>query len=122
MAMRRTRVKICGLTRPQDVRFAVDAGVDAIGLVCYPPSKRYLSPDDATRLRAGIPAFVSTVCLFVDPAPDEVRLVMDQVRPDLLQFHGDESAEFCRQFNVPYLKAFRVGAPGLDTAHKLASH
>ncbi|CAM5791066.1 phosphoribosylanthranilate isomerase [Castellaniella caeni] len=115
----RTRIKVCGLTRPGDVAAAVDLGVDALGLVFYPPSRRALSLDHAAALRRQVPAFVSTVALFVNPSVAEVEQVLARVRPDLLQFHGEEPPRFCAQFGVPYLKAFRVGAPGLDSAANL---
>ena len=116
----RTRIKICGITRPVDLSAAVALGADAVGFVFYPPSKRCLTPDQARTLRALVPAFVSTVALFVDPSREEVDAVVRSARPALLQFHGDESPEQCENFGVPYLKAFRVGAPGLDTPHGLA--
>src|SRR5690606_19817765 len=119
---RRTRVKICGLTRGGDVQAAVAAGADAIGLVFYPPSRRYLDLGAATALREAVPAFVDAVALFVNPSVAEVREVIEAVRPDLLQFHGEESPDFCAQFGVRYLKGFRVGAPGQDTAEALAAH
>ncbi|MER1968109.1 phosphoribosylanthranilate isomerase [Castellaniella sp. GW247-6E4] len=118
----RTRVKVCGLTRRDDVRAAVDAGVDAIGLVFYPPSRRYLNAGAAATLRDLVPAFVDTVALFVNPSVADVREVIEAVGPDLLQFHGEESPQFCTQFGVRYLKGFRVGAPGQDTADALAAH
>lgn len=119
---RRTRVKICGLTRPDDVRAAVDAGADAIGLVFYPPSRRFLDVGAAAALRELVPAFVDVVALFVNPAVAEVDEIIRCVNPDLLQFHGEETPEFCRQFGVRYMKGFRVGAPGQDTADVLAAH
>ena len=117
---RRTRVKICGLTRAQDLDTAVAAGADAIGLVFYPPSRRCLTIEQAVALRAQVPAFVIVTALFVNPDIEAVEQVMDLVRPDLLQFHGEESPAFCAQFGVRHLKAFRVGAPGLETAAGLA--
>lgn len=119
---RRTRVKVCGLTRRDDVRAAVDAGADAVGLVFYPPSRRFLDVGTAAALRDLVPAFVDAVALFVNPSVAEVREVIETVGPDLLQFHGEESPEFCAQFGVRYLKGFRVGAPGQDTAETLAAH
>ena len=112
----RTRIKICGLTRAQDVRACVQSGADALGFVFYPPSKRFVSAAHAAELCADLPAFVSTVALFVNPAPETVNDVLQTLRPSLLQFHGDETPSFCASFGVPYLKAFRVGGPGLDTA------
>ena len=104
----RTRVKICGITRAEDARAACEAGADAIGLVFYPASPRFLSHERARMLRDGLPAFVTTVALFVNPSRDEVERVIDRVRPGALQFHGDEPPEFCERFGLPYLKACRV--------------
>jgi len=115
-----TRIKICGITREEDVLAAVEAGADAIGLVCFEGSKRYVTPARAAQLRKQAPPFVSVVTLFVNAHPDSVRAVIDQVRPDLLQFHGDELPDDCQQYRHPYLRALRVGAPGLDTADGLA--
>lgn len=111
----RTRVKMCGLTRPEDLHAAVQAGADAIGLVMYPKSLRAVSLEQACQLRAAVPAFVDVVALFVNASRDEVQDVIKQLKPDLLQFHGDESPQYCESFNHRYLRAFRVGAPGLDT-------
>jgi len=104
----RTRTKICGLTRPEDAVAAVDAGVDAIGLVFYPPSPRAVTPEQAQAIVAPIPAFVSVTALFVNPTAEQVQSLLDAVRIDLLQFHGDEDEAFCAQFNRPYIKAIRV--------------
>jgi phosphoribosylanthranilate isomerase len=109
----RTRIKICGLTRVRDVRAAVDAGADAIGLVFYPPSPRFLALEAAAGLREAVPPFVTTVALFVNPPAEQVLAVLERVRPSLLQFHGEETPEFCAQFGLPYLKACRV-RPGVD--------
>lgn len=111
----RTRIKICGLTRPQDVESAVLAGADAVGLVFYGSSKRAVGLEQAARLRQHVPAFVNVVALFVNASAQEVEQVIEQVQPDLLQFHGDESVEFCTSFKRRYIRAFRVGGPGLDT-------
>ncbi|NYT64956.1 phosphoribosylanthranilate isomerase [Alcaligenaceae bacterium] len=118
----RTRVKICGLTRLPDVQAAVAAGTDAIGMVFYPQSSRAVTLEQAVTLRAAVPAFVSVVALFVNAEPDQVRAVIDQVQPDLLQFHGDESPAYCQGFNYRYMRAFRVGAQGMDTAAGLLQH
>jgi phosphoribosylanthranilate isomerase len=104
----RTRVKICGMTRVEDVQAAAQAGADAIGLVFYPPSPRFLSLDWARQLTSEVPPFVSTVALFVNPTAAEVYSVVERVKPAMLQFHGEEAPEFCEQFGVPYLKAYRV--------------
>jgi len=104
----RTRVKICGLTREQDVQAAVQAGADAIGLVFYEPSPRYVEIELAQRLAESVPAFVTVTGLFVNAGQACIQAVLDKVRIDLLQFHGDEPATFCAQFSRPYIKALRV--------------
>lgn len=111
--MSRTRIKICGLTRPQDVRAAVMAGADAIGFVFYPPSPRNVGFDQAAALAAELPPFVSAVGLFVNPAPAFVQQALQQVPLQLLQFHGDESEAECAQYGRPWIKAARV-RPGVD--------
>ena len=109
----RTRVKICGITRPVDARVAAEAGADAIGLVLYPPSPRYLSVERGLEIRDAVPAFVQTVALFVNPDAAQVAQVLGRVKPALLQFHGEETPQFCGQFGMPYVKACRV-RPGVD--------
>jgi phosphoribosylanthranilate isomerase len=104
----RIRVKICGITRAEDARAAARAGADAIGLVFYPPSPRCLTPAQARGLREALPPFVSAIALFVNPAQAEVERVLAEVRPDALQFHGEEDPAFCAQFGLPYIKACRV--------------
>lgn len=108
-----TRIKICGLTRAEDVHEAIDAGADALGLVFYPPSPRFVSPDSAASLARLVPPFVTTVGLFVNAAPEFVRDVLAAVPIHLLQFHGDEDDAYCRQFDRPYVKAARM-KPGVD--------
>ena len=93
MSFMRTRIKICGLTREQDIEAAVSAGVDAIGFVFYAKSKRCLTPTRAAQLRRTVPAFVDVVALFVNPDPADVQVVLDQIGPELLQFHGDETPQ-----------------------------
>lgn len=115
----RTRVKICGFTRAQDIDAAVQLGADAVGFVFYPKSARMLSTEQAAALRARVPAFVQAVSLFVNASESVVREILEQVQPDLLQFHGEESPQECRRYAHPYIKAFRVGAPGLDTVDGL---
>ncbi|SDS14478.1 phosphoribosylanthranilate isomerase [Halopseudomonas xinjiangensis] len=107
------RVKICGITRPEDALAAAQAGADAIGLVFYPESPRNVSPQVAARIVKALPPFVTSVGLFVDASEAEVRSVLDEVPLDILQFHGDEPDAFCRQFGLPYMKALRV-RPGDD--------
>lgn len=109
----RTRVKICGLTRTGDARAAAQAGADAIGLVFYPPSPRYLSVERAVEIRDALPPFVQTVALFVNADGAQIAQVIGRVHPAMLQFHGDETPQFCAQFGLPYVKACRV-RPGVD--------
>lgn len=110
----RTRIKICGITRPADARAAAEAGADAVGLVFYPPSPRYLSLEGAVEIRDALPPFVQTVALFVNPDAAQVAQVIGRVKPSLLQFHGEETPAFCEAFGLPYVKACRV-KPGVDT-------
>lgn len=117
----RTRIKICGLTREQDVELACALGADALGFVFYPKSKRCLTPARAAQLAQRRDVFVSSVALFVDPAADLVSTVIQTMSPTYLQFHGDETPAQCEQFNWPYIKAFRVGAPGLQSPEELLS-
>lgn len=102
------RIKICGLTRNQDVQVAVAEGADALGFVLYAPSPRAVTAEQAASLIKHAPAFVTTVALFVDESAEEIYRALDVCSFDLLQFHGNESPEFCRQFNRPYMKAIRV--------------
>lgn len=111
--MSRTRIKICGLTRPEDVQSSISAGADAIGMVFYASSPRYVTADQAGALAAMVPPFVTRVGLFVNEDPATVRNVMAVVRMELLQFHGDEDDAYCRQFQKPFIKAARV-KPGDD--------
>ncbi|WP_417566745.1 phosphoribosylanthranilate isomerase [Marinobacter sp.] len=106
------RVKICGLTRPEDVDAAVECGADALGFVFYGPSPRAVNADQAAALVRRVPAFVSVVGLFVNPSRQEVEAVLDKVPLDLLQFHGDETAAFCLGFGRRWIKAIRVREPG----------
>ena len=114
----RTRVKVCGITRAADARAAAEAGADAIGLVFYPPSPRYLSGERAVEIRDALPPFVQSVALFVNPDAPQVAQVIGRVKPALLQFHGEESPQFCAQFGVPYVKACRM-KPGVDALEYL---
>ena len=108
-----TRVKICGITRVQDVQAVANSGADALGLVFYDKSPRYVSLQQAAQLAHAAPPFVTLVGLFVNASAEYVRAAMEHAPLDLLQFHGDESPEFCAQFGRPYLKAIRVKA-GVD--------
>ena len=114
------RVKICGLTRLEDVLVAVEAGADAIGLVFYPPSPRYVDLDKAAELARAVPPFVTIVGLFVNANPALVRETLAVVPIHLLQFHGDEDEAYCRQFDRPYMKAARI-RPGMDLVQYAAA-
>lgn len=107
------RIKICGLTRAEDVQAAVAAGADAIGLVFYPESPRHVSIALAAELCRHIPPFVTVVGLFVNASRAEVHRVIEAVPLNLLQFHGDETVDQCEGFGLPYLRAARV-RPGVD--------
>lgn len=104
----RTRVKICGITRPEDALEAIRHGADAIGLVFYPQSPRYVTPLQAAEIVKKIPAFITVVGLFVNAEASEISDILSAVHLDLLQFHGDETPMQCRQFLRPYMKAIRV--------------
>lgn len=108
-----TRIKICGITRAEDALAAARAGANAIGLVFYERSPRHVSIAQAAQLAAALPPFVSSVGLFVNAEAAFVREVLATVPLDLLQFHGDETPEYCAQFSRPYIKAIRVKA-GVD--------
>jgi phosphoribosylanthranilate isomerase len=104
----RTRVKICGITQRQDAEIAIEMGADAIGLVFYEPSPRAVTIAQAKQIVEGLPPFVTVVALFVDADVSFVNACLNEVRIDLLQFHGNESADYCEQFNMPYMKAIRM--------------
>lgn len=109
----RVRTKICGITRPQDAVFAAAAGADAIGLVFYKSSPRYVDIKTARAVVDVVPPFICKVAVLVDPDERTVGSILENVSLDLLQFHGDESPEQCRQFGKPYIKAVRMDA-GVD--------
>jgi phosphoribosylanthranilate isomerase len=115
----RTRVKICGITSVGDGLAAARHGADAIGLIFYPPSPRLVTLERAREIAASLPAFVARVAVFVNPAAADVEAVIRACRPDLIQFHGEEAADFCRSFGVPYLRALRV-RPGVDLLESLS--
>lgn len=108
----RTRVKLCGLTTPHDVKAAALAGADAIGLVFYPPSPRHVSAQQAATLLADLPPFITSVGLFVNASLGEVEQVLRQAPLSMLQFHGDETSEQCAAVAEtvarPFLRAFRI--------------
>lgn len=119
--MSRTRIKFCGLTRVDDVRAAVELGVDAVGFVLTRKSRRFVEPAQARALREALPPFVDAVALFMDDAAEWVEEVVAQLRPDLLQFHGEESASFAARFSTPYLKAVPMASVA-DVAAYAAGH
>lgn len=104
----RTRVKICGFTEVSEAVFAAENGVDAIGLVFYPPSPRNVSIDKAVEIVQALPAFVTVVALFVDEIDDVIRGILERVPVDCLQFHGSESPEMCRKYGKRFIKAVRM--------------
>ena len=109
----RTRVKICGLTRRDDVIFAVKAGADALGFVFYKRSPRYVRPEVARELVNLVPAWVSTVGLFVNSEFNEISEVADYVGLSHVQLHGDESETLCKKINRPVIKAIRLPTSGI---------
>ncbi|BCU07283.1 N-(5'-phosphoribosyl)anthranilate isomerase [Allochromatium tepidum] len=111
----RTRVKICGLTRVSDIAAVVAAGADAVGFVFHPASPRAVTPEQAAGLCRALPPFVTAVGLFVDASVETIEATLEQVPLDLLQFHGNESPEFCAGFGRRWIKALRM-RPGIDPA------
>ena len=116
----RTRVKICGITRTDDVELAVDAGVDALGLVFYDKSPRFITNQQAIEISQAIPSFVSCVALFKDADELQIEAVLNTVNIDLIQFHGSESVEFCEQFSRPYIKALGMKGANCDVNYLIA--
>jgi len=116
----RTRIKFCGITREADAAAAVAAGADAIGLVLARESPRFIEPARAAIIRGRLPPFVQAVTVFRNADAATVRAAIEAVRPDLLQFHGDETPEFCASFGVPYLRAvpMKRGADVADYAQR----
>ncbi len=102
------KIKICGLTRPQDAQAAAELGTDAVGLVFYAKSKRCVDAAQAAEIAAALPPQVVKVALFVNESAEQIRRILEAVPIDVLQFHGDEAPEICRQFGKPYWKAVRV--------------
>ena len=105
---RRVRTKICGITRIEDARAAIQAGADALGFVFYQASPRYIAPHSAQEIITHTPPFTVKVGLFVNPDRNFVSAVLATVALDILQFHGDEDPAFCNSFDKPYIKAVRV--------------
>lgn len=128
MSPARTRIKICGLTREQDVDAAVEAGADAIGLVLYPKSPRHVTAERAAELARRLPPFVTPVLLFVNEPLENVHAACDLLPQAMLQFHGDETPDYCRQATGgtrPYLRAARIpldGSTPFDLVEFAAKH
>ena len=118
--MTHTRIKFCGLTRAEDVRLAVELGVDYIGLVFAPRSPRKLLLGQARMLRELVPQEIAVVALVMDNTAADIRDIVENVRPELLQFHGQEEDAFCAGFGVPFLKAVAMGGDGEDVTFKAA--
>ncbi len=108
-----TRIKICGITRPEDARQVVEAGADALGMVFHAPSPRAVTPELAAEIVAGLPPFVSVVGLFVNADSRLIESVLSRVSLDYLQFHGDELPADCDRYQIPYIKVARI-RPGFD--------
>lgn len=119
----RTRIKICGLRDPAHAKVAADAGADAIGLVFYPPSPRYVKVEEAAKVAAALPPFIQAVGLFVNEKESTIRSILERVPLDLLQFQGDETPEFCAAFGKPFVRAVRMeeGVDLVEYAHRFSS-
>ena len=114
-------VKICGITSSEQAQMAQQQGADALGLVIYDKSPRYINVEQASKIRAVIDDSTLAIALLVNPSEDLVNQVITQVKPDYIQFHGDETAEFCHQFNFPFIRAVRM-REGLDIAAEVAAY
>lgn len=115
------RVKICGITSPAQAIMAQDAGADALGLVIYPKSSRYVDIQQATEIRAVIGPQTTAVVLLVNADEATVGRVIAEVKPDLIQFHGDETQAFCQQFGFPFIRAIRM-REGLDIDAQVSAY
>ena len=116
----RTRIKICGITRPEDARAAVEHGADAIGFIQWRKSPRFIEPAAAAAIARGLPPLVTPVAVFVNPSRQEVEAALAEMTAATLQFHGDEEAKFCAGFARPWIKA--AGAkPGRDLVKYFAA-
>jgi len=114
--MTHTRIKFCGLTRAEDVRLAVELGVDYVGLVFAPRSPRKLLLGQARMLRELVPEEIAVVALVMDNTTADIEAILENVRPDLIQFHGGEDDAFCAGFGMPFLKAIAMGGGAEDAA------
>ncbi len=113
--MASTRIKICGITRNEDALAVSDSGADALGLVFYNASPRAVTAEQAAEIVHGISPLVTVVALFVDEPVSSIERILATVPVNLIQFHGDETAQFCQQFGRPWIKALRV-RPGFNIA------
>lgn len=118
--MSRTRVKICGITNAEDAAAVAASGADAIGFNFFEGSSRYIDLENACDIAAGLPPYVTTVALVVDESAERIEEIIATLKPDLLQFHGGETPEFCRQFNHPFVKALAVNGAGDLSARVMA--
>lgn len=105
------KVKVCGITRMEDAQTAADLGAWALGFVFYQKSRRSVHPSYAARLISQLPDSVFKVGVFVDPTAEEVRQTQKETGIQILQFHGEETPEFCGQFGIPYFKSFHLEKP-----------
>jgi phosphoribosylanthranilate isomerase len=107
-----TRVKICGITNPADAQVAVEAGADALGFIFYDRSPRFIPVKNAVEISRALPPYTLRVGVFVNPSEELVQRAIDECGLNLLQFHGDEPPEFCTQFGLMSMKAFRIRDAG----------
>lgn len=115
LSLTRTRIKFCGLTRAEDTDLAVSLGVDALGFVMWPNSKRGLSIEQLASLSGRVPAFVTRVGLFVDQPAEFIERCLPYL--DMLQFHGNETPEECQRYSLPWMKALRMHEE-IDLVHE----
>ncbi|MDA7794812.1 phosphoribosylanthranilate isomerase [Porticoccaceae bacterium] len=115
------RVKICGITSSEQAQMAQQQGADALGLVIYEKSPRYVNLEQAAKIRASITSDCLAIVLLVNPSESLVKQVIEQVKPDFIQFHGDETPEFCHQFDFPFIRAVRM-REGLDINTEVAAY
>lgn len=116
--VKRTRVKICGITRVEDAAAVVRAGADALGLVFYPDSPRFVTAACAREIAGSVAPFVTVVGLFVNATPDSIQQVIDRVPVGLLQFHGDEDNDSCKSFGLPFIKSIAM-REGMDVRSRM---
>ncbi len=121
LAVARTRIKICGITRPGDALAAIESGADALGLMFYAPSSRAVSLEQARDIAAVVPPFVTLTGVFVDAPAETVEMLSRELSLGLLQFHGDESPQYCAAFGRPWIKALRC-RPGIDLAQACSDY